>query len=67
MKAVVYSPESDINFFDVVTGVLLGNMRAQYTFIICLDYVVRMLIDLIKGNSFKLKKKRQEAEDISKP
>ena len=42
------------DFFDIVAGVLL----APYLFIICLDYVLKTSIDLIKENVFTLKKAR---------
>ena len=37
---------------------LQGDTLAPYLFIICLNYVLRMSIDLIKENSFKLAKER---------
>ena len=37
---------------------LLGDTLASYLFIICLDYVLRMSIDLMKENNFKVAKKR---------
>ena len=50
------------DFFDMVAGVLQGDTLAPFLFIICLDYVLRTSIDLIKENGFKLK--MQEADDI---
>ena len=44
--------------FDIVAGVLQGDTLAPYLFIICLDYVLRTLIDKIRENGFKLTKKR---------
>ena len=43
---------------DVDTGVLQGDTLASYLFIICLDYVLRMFIDKMKDNVFKLAKER---------
>ena len=57
-KVKVRSPDGDIEYFDIVAGVLQGDMLAPYLFIICLDYVLRTLIDKIRENSFKLTKKR---------
>ena len=54
----VRSPDGDTEYFDIVAGVLQGDMLALYLFIICLDYVLRTSIDKIRENSFKLKKKR---------
>ena len=64
-KAKVRSPDGDTDFFDIVTGILQGDTYAPYLFIICLDYVLRTSIGLIKENSFTLKKKkRPEVGDI---
>ena len=57
-KVKVRSPDGDTEYFDVVAGVLQGNKLAPYLFIICLDYVLRISIDKIRENSFKLTKKR---------
>ena len=44
--------------FDIVAGVLQGDTLARYLFIICLDYVLRTSIELMKDNGFKLTKER---------
>ena len=44
----------------LVTGVLLGDTLAPYLFIICLDYVLRMSIDLMKENGFKLAMEKKQ-------
>ena len=44
-------------YFDIVAGVLQGDTLAPYLFIICLDYVLRTLIDKIRENGFELTKK----------
>ena len=54
----VRSPDGDTEYFDIVAGVLQGDMLAPYLFIICLDYVLRTSIDKIRENGFKLTKKR---------
>ena len=54
----VRSPDGDTEYFNIVAGVLQGDTRAPYLFIICLDYVLRTLIDKIRENGFELKKKR---------
>ena len=56
-KVKVSSPEGDTEYFDIVAGVLQGDTLAPYLFIICLDYVLRTLIDKIRENGFELKKK----------
>ena len=52
-KAIVCSPD----FFDIVAEVLLSGSLPPYVFIICLDYILQTLIDLIKENSFIQKKR----------
>ena len=60
-KEMVRSPDGGSDFFNIVAGILLGDTLTPYLFI-CLDYVLRTSIDLIKENGFTLKK--QEADDI---
>ena len=62
-KVMVRSPDGDIDFFDIVAALLQGDTLIPYLFIICLDYVLRTSIDLMKQNGFALKK-RQETDDI---
>ena len=57
-KVKVRSPDRDTDYFDFVAGVLQGDPLAPYLFIICLDYLLRTSIDLMKENSFKLVKER---------
>ena len=52
----VCSLDGDADFSDIVAGVLQGDTLTPYFFIICLDYVLQTLIDLMKENDFKLKK-----------
>ena len=52
---MVRSSDSDTDFFDIVAGVLQGDTLVSFMFIICLDYVLRISIDLIKENGFTLK------------
>ena len=58
MKVKVHSPDEDRDYFDIVAGMLQGDILAPYLFIICLDYVLRMSIDKMKDNSFKLAEER---------
>ena len=55
-KVILCSPNGD-TYFDVVAGARQGDTLASYLFKICLDYKLRASIDLIKENSFTLKKK----------
>ena len=57
-KVKVHSSDGDTEYFDIVAGVLQGDMLAPYLFIICLDYVLRTSIDKMKENGFELTKKR---------
>ena len=57
-KMKVHSLDRETDYFNIVAGVLQGDTLAPYLFIICLDYVLRRLIDKIKENGFKLTKKR---------
>ena len=54
----VRSPDEDTEYFDIVAEVLQGDTLVPYLFIICLDNVLRTLIDKIKENSCELTKKR---------
>ena len=57
-KVKVRSPDGETEYFNIVAGVLQGDMLAPYLFIICLDYVLRTSIDKIRENGFELTKKR---------
>ena len=57
-KVKVCSPDGDTEYFDIVAGVLQGDMLAPYLFIIYLDYVLRSSINKIRENGFELIKKR---------
>ena len=56
-KVKVRSPDGDTDYFDIVVGVLQGNILAPCLFIICLHYVLRTSIEKIKENGFELTKK----------
>ena len=60
-KVKVHSPDRDTDFFDIVAGLLQGHTLAPYLFIICLDYVLQTLVDLMKENGFTLAKARRKA------
>ena len=59
-KVKVCSLDGDAEYFDIVAGVLQGDILAPSFFIICLDYVLRTSIDKIKENGFKLTKERSK-------
>ena len=54
----VRSPDGETDYFSIVAGVLQRDTLAPCLFIICLDYVLRTSIDLMKINVFKLAKER---------
>ena len=62
MEAIFHSADGNTDFFDIVAQVLKVGIVASYLFILCLGYALPASIDLIKGNSFTLKK--QEADNI---
>ena len=67
-KVKVRSPERDTDYFYIVAGVLRWDTLAPYLFIICLNYVLRTSIDLMKENGFKLAKawsRRHPAQNIT--
>ncbi len=57
-KVKVCSLDGDTDYFVIVAGVLQGDTLAPYLFTICLGYVLRTSIDLMKENSFKLARER---------
>ena len=59
MKVKVRSPDGDPDF-NILAGVLLGDTLVPYLFIICLNYVFRMSIDLMKENGFHWQGKKQK-------
>ena len=50
--------DGDTDFFDNVAGIMQRDTLAPYLFIICIDYVLQTLIDLMKENGFTLEKAR---------
>ena len=54
----VHSSNGDTYFFNIVIGVLQEDALAPYLFIVCLNYVLRTSIDLMKENGFTLAKAR---------
>ena len=57
-KVKVCFPDGDTDYFNIVVGVLQRDRLAPYIFIIGQDYVLRMSIDKMKDNSFKLTNER---------
>ena len=55
IQVFVRSPDGDVEFFDIIAGVLQGDTLAPYLLIIVLDYVLRNL-DQNKNLGFTLRK-----------
>ena len=62
-KAMVHSPDSNTDNFNIVTGILQGDTLAPFRLIIFLDYVLRTSIGQFKENRLSIK--RQEIKDIT--
>ena len=60
-KVKVRSTDADTDYFDIVAGVLQGDILALYLFIICLVYTLRTSFDKMKDNGFKLTKERSRS------
>ena len=60
------SPDGDTDYFDIIAGVLQRDTLAQYLFIICVDYVLRTSIDMMKDNGFKLAKERSKKQKVTR-
>ena len=59
-KVKVSSPDGDAEYFDIVAGVLQGDTLGPYLFIICLDYMLRTLIDKIRETASSWQRKEAE-------
>ena len=57
-KVKVHSPDGDTDYLNIVAGGLQRDTLAPYLFIICLDYVLRTSIDIMKDNGLKLARQR---------
>ena len=55
----------ETDFLDIIAGLLQGDTLAPYLFIFCPDYVLQMLLDLIKENDFMLKKEKKQTILVS--
>ena len=53
-KVKVRPQNGDVDYFDIAAGVLQGDILAPYLLFICLVYVLRTSIDLMKENGFKI-------------
>ena len=42
MKAMVWSPDDNTDFFKIITKVLHGDILAPYMFIICQDFITSL-------------------------
>ena len=62
MKVIVHLTERDKGFFETVDGFMEGGIFGPFQCISCLDYVLRIQIDLMLDNF--MSQKSQEADDI---
>ena len=63
-KVKVRCSDGNTDYFNIVAGVLQGDILAPYLFIICVDYLLRTSIDKMKENSFNLTKERSRRYSI---
>ena len=57
-KVKVRSPDGDTDCFNIIADVQQGDTLDRHLSIICLDYMLRTSIDLMKENGFKLANER---------
>ena len=57
-RAMVRSPDGDTLFFQITTGMLQGDTLAPFIFIICLDYILKILLDNDRELGFTLTERR---------
>ena len=57
------SVDCDTDLFDIVARVVKGATLKTYMLKICLEYVLRTFIELMKENGFTVKK-RQQVDNI---
>ena len=62
-KGMIRSPDGDTSFLDIVTRIFPGDTWVPCLFILYLDYVLLMSVDLIKENDIT-HNKTPEAYDI---
>ena len=58
-RSMVRSPDGDIPFFDITTGVLHGDKFAQFIFIKCLHYILKKSVDINLHSDLLLQNKNQ--------
>ena len=63
MRVIGHSPDEDIDFFDIVAGILLRDTLAPFLFISYIDYLLWILKDLMKENCLT-QQGEKEANDI---
>ena len=57
---MVFSPDGNSDFSDIVAWVLLGDISALFLYKIYLDYVLRTSTNLVKGKYFYINKTRNK-------
>ena len=67
-KAKVLSPDDETDIFDIIAGVLQGDILAPFLFIIVLDYVMRQAVDGREeelGFTFKNRRSRRVKPEMT--
>ena len=57
-QSMVKSPDGDIPFFEITTGILQGGTIAPFLFIICYDYILNYSLDCNKELCFTISKSK---------
>ena len=63
-KAMVRSPDSDTDFFQIIPGVLQGDTLVPYLFIICLDNALRISADKHKEPGLTLEHRTSSRHSV---
>ena len=53
-------PDGDTDYFGIVAHLLQRDALDPYLFIICLDYMLRTSIDIMKDNKFQVGKEKKQ-------
>ena len=57
-EATVITPDGETEFFEITAGVLQGDILAPFTFIIVLDYILRLSLDNLNDRGLQIQARR---------
>ena len=57
-RSMVRYPDGDTAFFEITTGILQGYTLATFLFILCLDYILKISVDINAELGFTLTERR---------